>query len=193
MPAPLFQPELKLPALLVGGRMARRSRAGFTLIELAVTLTVLMLAAAVAVPGFVRFQEASQLQWTVRRTLALAGEARGLAVSGNQEVSLEFDPGAHGLRLVIQPSAEGDEPDANPEAEPPLGERRTPDARFLPFPLDLEVKVEGKRAEETTAVRFYPDGRAEEAKIRLERFGFQPVVLGMNPRTGRMRIEERPE
>jgi Tfp pilus assembly protein FimT len=164
------------------------------LIELAVTLTVLMLAAVVAVPSFIRFQQASQLQWAVRRVMVLAGEARGLAVSGDSEVRLEYDPQAHGMRMVVeQPDAHEDTKGATgaPGAEPPVGERRTSDTRFLPLPFEVSLKLEQERLSETTALRFYPDGRSDARNLRLEEEGFPPVVLTMNPRTGRLRIEER--
>ena len=183
MRSPDNQPEL-------GKR--RSQRRGMTLVELAVTLVVLMLAAVVAVPSFIQFQQAQQLQWAARRTMALAGEARGLAASGETVVKLEFDPGGHGMRMTVEPP-DDDSQDAPPApgAEPPLGERRTPDSRFLPLPLEVSVKIERDRQSEEPALLFYPDGRSDPVRLRLEREGYPPIVLAMNSRTGRLRAEEQ--
>ncbi|HTE16822.1 MAG TPA: prepilin-type N-terminal cleavage/methylation domain-containing protein [Armatimonadota bacterium] len=171
------------------GNNAPRCRPGLTLVELIVVLSVMVLASLVVVPGFVRFHHASQFNWAVRRTLALAGEARGLAVSGDRVVMLEYDPGSHGLRLLGE--AQDTEGDGGGGTLAPLDERRTPDTRLLPYPLDVEVSIENDRApggDEGQSLRFFPDGRAEPARVRFTREGFEPVELAVNPRTGRLKI-----
>jgi Tfp pilus assembly protein FimT len=150
-----------------------------------VVLSILGLASLVAVPGFLRFQHASQLQSAARRTVALAGEARGLAVSGDRVVLLEYDPAAHGLRLREEAPVEPEQP--APGTPTPVGEVRTSDTRLLEYPLDVEVEVQGAGSR----IPFTPDGRSEPVTIVFRREGFPPVTLVMNPRTGRLRQEER--
>lgn len=38
-------------------------------------------------------------------------------------------------------------------------------------------------------LRFYGDGRADGGEIRLLREGFEPIVLTVNPHTGRMKVD----
>jgi prepilin-type N-terminal cleavage/methylation domain-containing protein len=177
-------PRRNLETLRSGWRVSGRSRAGLTLVELAVTLAVLTLAATIAAPAFIRFQQASQLQWAAQRTMALAGEARGLAVSGDTLVRLEYDPQGHGLRMVTEPQDGG---------EAPISERRTPDARFLELPLDVEVAFEKDTGPSDGGLSFYPDGRSDPLRVRLQRLGFPPLTLAMNARTGRLRLQEQSE
>ena len=194
MPSPDLQP--KPDARYAGPRAAsaapRRGRAGLTLIELAVTMTVLLLAAVVVAPSFLRFLQASQLQWAARRVMGLAGEARGLAVSGDRVMRLEYDPKAHGMQMSVDQSEEddADAAPALPGTEPPVGERRTPDTRMLLLPLDVNVRIERDRPSEDSSIQFFPDGRSEDLHVRLEETGFPPVVLTMNARTGRLQFEE---
>ena len=184
-------PIMRIRASRSAGRKARtRVRLAFTLIELVVVLTIMLLAAVVAVPSFLRFQHSWQLQWAARRTLALAGEARGLAVSRDTSVDLAYDPVAHGLRLSVPP---GDPPPPDDTAsgkpapdEPPVSERLTPDTRLLEYPLDVNVHLERPDGTRADSLRFFGDGRAEPVTVRLEREGFPPLVFRMNGRTGRL-------
>lgn len=188
------QPVTRSPKRLRRWAVSRQVNTGLTLVELVVTLTILVLASGMVVPSFLRFQHASQLQWSARRILALAGEARGLAVSGDTIVRLGYDHTAHGMRMVVEPPEEGaEDAPAAPGKEPPVNERRTPDTRLLPMPWEVAVKVERDRPSEDQSLRFYPDGRSDAVRLRLDREGFQPIVLAMNARTGRLRIQESPQ
>ena len=169
-------------------------RSGFTLIELIVVLWIVMLASLVAVPSFLRFHRANQLRTAGLRTLALAAEARGLAVERGSPVSLRFDPAMHGLRLVVseppaQPVLAGDAPNQR-EVEGAVDRSMTvpsPDAKVLEYPLDVDVRIESasgpKQAEE---FRFWPDGRAVPARMTLSGEGLDPLEFVVNPRTGRL-------
>lgn len=162
---------------------------GFTLVELIVVTVVLLLLAGVAVPSFFRFQHAARFQDVVRRTVALLGEARSLAISTEHDVVLLYDEPARALRVQVEP-AEADR-DLEPNAPaPPAAERATRDLRVLPLPPEVEASVEAGSRSLARVLRFYPDGRADEALLRLERAGSFPVLLTVNPRTGRVRVEE---
>jgi prepilin-type N-terminal cleavage/methylation domain-containing protein len=176
-------------------RWSRAVRHGLTLVELVVVLMVVVLASLVVTPGFIRFHQAWQLQWAARRTLAMAEEARGLAISADRNVTLAYDRSTHVLRLAVLPPEDASEaPEAGAGSiPPPVGELRTSDSRALEYPLDVEVSFEAQEAAAPAELRFYPDGRADAARVRLERPGFPPMLLRMNPRTGRLKREEAPE
>jgi type II secretory pathway pseudopilin PulG len=160
-----------------------------TLIELIVVIMVLLLATGVIVPSFTRFQAAAQFDWTVRRTLLFAGEARGLAIASEHPVTITLDPASHALRLAAEPS----EADADREpsgTEPPLQERMPPELRLVPLPPDVRVTLETDGPAREAVLRFYPDGRADEGVIRLQQEGRAPIVLAVNPRTGRLTVQE---
>lgn len=165
---------------------------GFTLVELMVVLALMVMAAFAVLPSFVRFQQQSQLQDAARRTLVIAAEARELAVARDTEVMLIYDAGAHGLRLRIAPvEPDPDTPPTAPE-ETPASERRTGDLRLLDYPLDVALNIEGNAGSDG-ALLFHPDGRSAPATVRLEREGFEPVTLAVNPATGRLHpVEVKP-
>jgi len=174
---------------------ARTFRVGraFTLVELMVVISVMVLGAVAIIPSFIRYHHRAQFTEAARKTMALAVEARGLAAARDTVVSLHFDPVLHGMRLAIQPTDADAEAAQGPPDAAPLGERRSPDTRLLEYPLDVEVTLEGRDPATQPAFRFYPDGRADLARMVLKREGFDPLVLATNPRTGRLAVvEERP-
>jgi prepilin-type N-terminal cleavage/methylation domain-containing protein len=167
------------------GHSSSRAR-GFTLVEIIVVITVLLLATGVIVPSFFRFQHASNYQWTVRRAIGLLGEARGLAISTEHEVAVIFDEQARALRLVVEPAPSDQEVDPDGTA-PPVDERAARDLRVLSLPPGTTAAIEADEA----LLRFYPDGRASSGVLRIERIEMETaVLLTLNPRTGKVRVEE---
>jgi len=164
-------------------------RRGFTLVELIVVIMVIMLVVAVAVPSFFRFQHAAQFQSVVRRSLGLLGEARGLALSTEHEVVVFHDVDANALRLMVEPAATDQEVDPG-GPRPPADERATRDIRVVPLPPDVSIRVGTVDEAAEPALRFYPDGRAEPGTLFLGQEGSFPVLLTVNPRTGRVRVQE---
>lgn len=152
-------------------------------------ILVLLLATGVIVPSFTRFQAAAQFDWTVRRTLVFATEARGLAISSEHPVTISLDAGSHTLRLEAEPAeADGDrEPSGAP---PPLSERTPPELRLVPLPRDVTVSIETEGRADDAVLRFYPDGRADAGLIRLQHEAREPILLAINPRTGRLTVQE---
>ncbi|MCC2669210.1 MAG: hypothetical protein K0Q72_1681, partial [Armatimonadetes bacterium] len=73
---------------------------------------------------------------------------------------------------------------------PPHSERTPPELRMVPIPPDVEVAISLQSAEVGAALRFYPDGRADAGTIRFEHENREPVLLEVNPRTGRLRMVE---
>ena len=165
------------------------ARRGLTLIELIVVMLVLVLATGVIIPSFTRFQSAAQFDWTVRRTLVFATEARGLAISTEHPVVISLDEGSHALRLNAEPSEVDGDGEAS-GAPPPANERTPPELRIVPLPRDVKVRLEAGSRSEGSVLRFYPDGRADEGTIRLQQEGREPTFLAINPRTGRLKLQE---
>lgn len=166
-----------------------RARRGITLIELIVVMLVLVLATGVIIPSFTRFQSAAQFDWTVRRSLVFAAEARGLAISTEHPVVISLDEGSHALRLAAEPS-EVDGDGERSAAPPPVNERTPPELRLVPLPRDVDVRLLGGQPGDDTVLRFYPDGRADQGAIRLQQEGRPPTLLSLNPRTGRLILRD---
>ncbi len=163
------------------------NRRGFTLVELIIVLGILLMAASAAVPAFLRFQQGAQIQLAARRTMALAAEARGLAITRDTGVTLTYDRSAHGLRMTVDPPDLDTENAAAPGAMP-AGESLTGDRRLLEYPLDVAVEIVQPDPSLPGELRFRPDGKASEATLSLSREGFEGVTLGLNPRTGRFHV-----
>jgi hypothetical protein len=154
-----------------------------------VVMLVLLLATGVILPSFTRFQSVAQFDWTVRRTLAFATEARGLAISTEHPVVISLDEGSHALRLSAEPSeVDGDSEPSG--VAPPVQERTPPELRLVPLPRDVAVSLDAGPRTEVAVLRFYPDGRADEGMIRLQQEGRPPTLLSVNPRTGRLAFQE---
>jgi type II secretory pathway pseudopilin PulG len=159
------------------------ARRGFTLVELIVVITLMILASAAVVPSYIRFHKHEQLDWAAWKTRSLAIEARALAISRDTVVSLVYEPADHVLRMDAErPETQGD---TDGESENPRSEPPPPPKRAVEYPFEVDVDVAARGGEEPR-VRFYPDGRADDAHIRLSRDGFPPIVLTINPRNGRV-------
>lgn len=171
---------------LARARAQSGGRRAFTLLELIVVIMVMLLLIGVAVPSFFRFQHAAQFGSVVRRSLALMGEARGLAVSTEHEAVVHYDGQSHSLRLMVEPAETDREVDPN-GPRPPADERATRDIRVIPLPPDVQVRLGSGGLNEEPALRFYPDGRAEAGTLQIGQEGTPPVTIAINPRTGRAR------
>ncbi|MGV3724468.1 MAG: hypothetical protein ACO1SX_26540, partial [Actinomycetota bacterium] len=153
-----------------------------------VVIMVLLLLVGVAVPSFFRFQHAAQFQSVVRRSLGMVGEARGLAVSTEHEAVILYDGASNALRLMVEPAETDQEVDPN-GPRPPADERAVRDIRVIPLPPDVFVRVGSGESTEEPILRFYPDGRAEPGTLQFQQEGSAPVLLTVNPRTGRARLQ----
>jgi len=108
-----------MPAI-VGVRVRKRGQAGFTLVELMVSVTVIAILLAVATPSFSEFLERSRVRGAAEDGLALLAQARQGAVEADRNVRLTVSgtSGAWCLGAIQQPepSTAGDLVSTTPAA-----------------------------------------------------------------------------
>jgi len=143
----------------------QRSR-GFTLLELLVVLAIVALAAALVVPNIPSVIGATRLTTAAQVTGAFLREARALAIVEGVAVDFEIDPRSGAYRFADRAKS------INPGVALVL-------TTMLPA---------GRAPGSPGVVRFYPDGGASGAVIRLERGGTLRVVA-VDPLTGRVRVD----
>jgi len=140
--------------------MGRRCR-GFTLIELALVILILGLAAMVVFPrlgGGALLRQ--QLRSSVARLVAVASHARDRAVCTRRMHVLHLDA-EEGTYWVTETGPETDPPDEPPRR--PLQGRLPDGVRFQA----IEMPGDKSASEGTVKVRFSPEGWADAADIYL--------------------------
>ncbi len=197
-------------------RFLLRHRAGLTLIELVVVMTLLVLLAFIAAPSFVNTAKRAQVRTGAQQVLAVLRYARAKAVSLGRPVLVAFDREQNTFRVLLPadvveeqtvatlPStARGtieltDEDwwqlagerietlDVNQFAEDPSPMGRE---RRLPDGVTLASLRDLDTNEELNLLAFYPDGTASGVLIVLE--GERGVVaLTVAPTTGSIQMQE---
>jgi general secretion pathway protein H len=141
--------------------------AGFTLIELIVTLAVLGLALVLITGYRAPWSTAFGLKGTAAELASGLRLARSQAIAGNRPVDLDLDLAGHRYRV-------GDGP---PQALPPK--------------LSIELlTVAGAKAGRTEGnIRFNPDGSSTGGRISLAE-GRRRVAIGVDWLTGRVTVAD---
>jgi len=139
-------------------------RRGFTLLELIVTLFVVALVTAIAVPTIGRSTEAMRVRADVATFSAMLRHARERAITTRKGHAVVVDPGAHRMSIV---SGSG------------VGEVR--ESRSLPE--RLEITAEPPPA---LTVRFDPQGASSGGDFRLA-IGTITYRVTVDALTGRVR------
>ena len=145
------------------GKCARRTTAGFTLVELIVVMVLLAIAAAVVVPHMASFFRGRALNSEARRLLALTHYGQTRAVAEGVPVLLWIDSKQSAYGLITQSAA------------------TEPDDRASKFTLDSTLTIEAfapaaapasEDADERLgdpdglpAIRFMPDGCFDDASV----------------------------
>jgi general secretion pathway protein H len=136
--------------------------AGFTLLELLVTLAVLAVALAVVAPSVGRSTETIRARAEVARFSALLRHTREQAITSRRPHTLVVDP--HGHRVTI---GVGDE------------------VRERPLPDHLAIEAEPPMS---LTIRFAPQGTSTGGAFRVTS-GDMRYRVTLDPLTGRVRIE----
>ena len=120
------------------------SRAGFTLIEIAVVLVILALAYGFVTPAFSNFVAATRLESAARELAMALKEARSTAIVTGMELRFTFDPGVRGWRFADRRNAVDDR-----------------------VSLEVETAPAARNSDGSVWIGFYPDGRSTGGRIVL--------------------------
>jgi Tfp pilus assembly protein FimT len=151
---------------------------------LSVVALIIVVLAAVAVPSFAGFWQASQARNCIWQVAALAHTARDYAICHAVRVALEYDEAQGQFRIAAE---------SDPNAAPgEFEDLRLAGAQPVTVPDAVErvaLSVEGREADPDWPVVFFPDGQALDAQIVLE--GPQGAwSVDIAPLTGRARVIE---
>lgn len=141
---------------------ARHSR-GFTLIELAVTLLVLSLAAAVIVPGIGRSIEGVRARAEISGFAAYLRAARETAITRGEAQSVRLDPETRSLTITA------------------AGSDAVRSSRSFTYLLNIEPDPP-----DALAVTFAPLGFSNGASYRILAPGNRYYFVTVDPLTGRV-------
>ena len=161
------------------GSKRRRSRAGFTLIELGVTVFVIALMLALAAPQFVRSYNSSLLSETARNFATTCQFARIQAVSQQQPALVHIDPRQQRFWLTqLLTSADGATEEHTLRAE-----QVSPRIRLV----KAEVTAATEASDPQVAVMtFYPNGTCDAATVYFRGEGKgSDLAVSLDPITGK--------
>lgn len=139
--------------------MRRLRTAGFSLMELAVVLAILALAAAVVAPSVARTADGVRARAEVGAVAGFLRSARELAVSRREPVEVRIE---HGRQALVMAGAG---PDATVRATQPLA----------------LLRVSG-----APRVTFFPHGMSSGAHLALTAPGARAYVIAVDALTGRV-------
>jgi type II secretion system protein H len=189
-------------AAIADASLRRRSRNGFSLLELMVVLVLIAIMTALIIPEMKGTYEEAVLRSTGRQILSALKLAHSQSITLQQPHRLRLDQ--DGGRYVVERAARDAEgpgflpvqefSGASGRLDPRISiEVRRPDAQGAVETLEeLAPDLEGgfDLPERTSTVSFYPSGMADAAEIRLrDRQGFG-IALQINPTTARVKIVE---
>ncbi|MBM3471882.1 MAG: type II secretion system protein GspH [Armatimonadetes bacterium] len=188
------------------------SRSGFTLIELMVVLTILILLAGLVAPSFVRQYHEAKLRSTVRDLVALMQYARSQAVVEGTTYRLNIDRDGGRVWVTYYESASQNTSDEEPrfvEDETILGAaRQLPEgvtilevqlgdealAQLSEEALDQINALSNRLNEEGTPfIAFAPSGTTDGARILLENDYEDRLAVALDAITGRTQVLEEDE
>lgn len=145
---------------------SRQSRAGVTLLEILIVISILSILLAFSIPSMKGLHRRNQLHTSAHEIAALLRYARGEAVLGEKQVEVRFDVPGDRYRLDLR------EMDKNTRRRERRQARRTVEKiRHLPVTIHfVEITTEAEVDEKSGIARivFYPNGSASVATVVLE-------------------------
>ena len=156
-----------------------RKYSGFTLIELMVVLTVLLLFAGLITPKIVGQQSARQRRESYNQVLRLAMRGREEAILNGQTYQLQYREGSGQVALLRQPVSQSSVTAAAPTASSGTLE----DVTSVNLPPEIRggtFQLEGNSVGATDwKVSFFPDGKSEGGTAELvEGNAIRTLVIG---------------
>ena len=157
---------MSVSACVLAGISPPRTKAGFTMIELLVAITIVGMLMAVAVPASMRFYQSIQYRQAVRDVITVLSSARYAAVNTGRAQDVVINPKTNELRF---------------------NEQRTQ----LPEGLNLVVtSAQEVNRQEEGVIRFYPEGGSSGGGVDIERPGADGVRVSVDWLVGRV-MQER--
>ncbi len=153
----------------------RRRRRGFTLIEIILVVAISLIAAAVAVPSFMRSYQAANLR-TAARTVVTAGKyARNMAVLQQRQMAVFFDTQSGEIRIVAVERASPGALDNFLDARRDAGRdeqftaevRRTQQLPEQVRIVDFSSPSQRQEVDGVFWVNFFPSGVSDSFSLRI--------------------------
>ena len=212
-PLPSLKGEERGEGWGLGWRMRGRRRFGFTLIEMLLIVVIMMLAAALAVPSFVRSYRGAKLRTAARTVVMVHRHARSMAVLGQKEVGVLFDVAQQRIEVVsvavevsagdksmflehtsdrtadsaIKGGEASDEEES--QAKPSIVSELT---RRLPDGVKIDAFESEKVDQEVDGiywVKYNPNGMSDPYTLRLIDENQQRVVVEVDPISGKAKVD----
>lgn len=167
LPPPRFRGPLFLPPT------ARRSSAGFTLVEIMIAIGIVAMVMAWGVPSVFRVLKKDSMRQAVSDVMEACSHARARAIL--QGVPMELVIRADDGLLTVQPAPQREEASAAADPQPVAGEP-TVDVPSKPFDAHLpnnigvellDVNFRDMMQADEARVRFFPNGTCDEFTIVL--------------------------
>lgn len=146
----------------------RGARGGFTLLELVLVMILICTALAISAPDLRGYSAGSRMKNSAREVLALTNYARTQAASDGRVYRLSFD-GTDGYSVMAQ----GDDGQFAL-----LGNEM---GRTFHLPDGVKVQVTAEDGTPADHIDFYPDGRADVARVHLSHDETDLWILSLAP------------
>ena len=183
-------------------RARRRQPAGFTLTELIVVMVIMVIAAGIVLPTFMRQLEYARLSSAARRLLSCARYTRSQAVIRNVPYRLNIDEEGRRYWITFHDAdrAElGEEPFRTDTSTLGLVKELPEDVTFEQIVIgDERREADGSAAEQVNEdgsifVECRPDGTSDGLQILLKNAEDERLAIRVDATTGRAEIAEEAE
>jgi general secretion pathway protein H len=157
---------------------ARQSGGGFTLMELIIVLTIIVIMSAAVVPVFGSSMAKLERDHAVRDFVATLRYAQERAVTDTREYRLALDPELNQYWLLRCAGI------VERKKTFELIDERQGKAMFLPERLSMKnVKARKEREERYYYISFYPNGACDRAEVTLQHTDERAVTVKMERST----------
>jgi type II secretion system protein H len=165
---------------------AGNGRHGFTLIELIIVLTIIVIMSAAVVPVFGSSMAKLERDHAVRDFVATLRYAQERAVTDTREYRLALDPELNQYWLLRCAGI------VERKKTFELIDERQGKAMFLPERLSMKsVKARKERQEKYYYISFYPNGACDRAEVTLQHEDGRAVTVETKGSLGQLEVKEK--